>query len=406
MATFRYKAVSQTGEVIEGELDGSDKAAVIERLHQQGHTPIRADQVHGGGGLSLLNQPLFGTGTIGRREVMLLTRELATLLGAGLTLERALEILSELESDKVTNRVVLRLLEAIRGGSTFADALADQGRAFPAFYVSMVRAGETGGALEVVLERLGDLLERSQALRESVRSALIYPTLILVLAGGAIAVLLTVVLPEFEPFFADNGAALPLSTQIVIAVAEALENWWWAGLIGLLIVISLMHQQLANPTTRRRWDALALRLPLLGDLTAKAEAARFSRTLGTLLSNGVPMLNALAIVKDTLSNSATAAAIGDIGGMLEEGRGLAGPLSEVPRFPPLAAQLVRVGEETGQLEPMLAKVADIFDGEVRRAVDRALALLVPALTLALGGLIALIIVSILGALFSVYELPL
>ena len=270
----------------------------------------------------------------------------------------------------------------------------------------MVRAGETGGALEVVLERLGDLLERAHSLRESVRSALIYPVLILVLAGGAIAVLLTVVLPEFKPFFDDAGAALPLSTRIVIAVAAAIEDYWWAGLAAVLLIVLLLRQWLANPASRRRWDAMVLRLPLLGDVTAKAEAARFSRTLGTLIANGVPMLSALAIVKDTLVNSATAAAIGEIGGRLQEGHGLAGPLAEVPRFPPLAAQLVRVGEETGRLEDMLAKVADIFDAEVRRAVDRALALLVPALTLALGGLIALIIVSILGAMFSVYELPL
>ena len=406
MATFHYKAVTQSGEIVEGELEGADKAAVIERLHRQGHTPIRADELRGGASASLLTRPLFGGGGIGRRQVMLFTREMATLLGAGLTLERALEILVGLDGDAAVQRLITRLLEAIRGGATFADALAGQGRAFPPYYISMVRAGETGGALEVVLERLGDLLERAQSLRESVRSALIYPILILVLAGGAIAVLLTVVLPEFEPFFDDAGAALPLSTRIVIAVAAAIETYWWAGLLGVLLLFLLLRSWLANPSSRRRWDAMVLRLPLLGDLTAKAEAARFSRTLGTLIANGVPMLSALTIVKDTLVNSATAAAIGEIGGRLQEGHGLAGPLAEVPRFPPLAAQLVRVGEETGRLEDMLVKVADIFDAEVRRAVDRALALLVPALTLALGGLIALIIVSILGAMFSVYELPL
>ena len=405
MPLYRYKAVSRAGEMIEGELAGADKGAVIERLHQLGHTPIRADEVSGGGG-GWLARPLLGTGRIGRREIAVFTREMATLLGAGLTLERALEILAGLSDHEPTRRMLARLLETIRSGASFADALAAQGAAFPRYYVSMVRAGEAGGALEQVLARLGDYMERAQALRESVRSALIYPTIVAVMAGGAIVMLLTVVLPQFTPLFEDAGAALPPSTRIVVAVGEAVEDYGWAGLAVLLALALLIRQQLASPALRARWDALLLRLPLAGDLIAKAETARFSRILATLLSNGVPMLSALAIVKDTLANRVTAKAIEDIGTSLKEGEGLAEPLAKARHFPALSAQLVRVGEETGQLEQMLHKVADIYDQEVRRAVDRMLALLVPGMTLALGGLIALIIGSILSAMFSVYDIPL
>jgi general secretion pathway protein F len=370
-----------------------------------GHTPIRADEVRGPAGGRPWSLTLFTAGRVGRREIALFTREMATLLGAGLTLERALEILTGLSDHEPTRRMLARLLETIRGGASFADALAERGE-FPGFYVSMVRAGEAGGALEEVLHRLSDYLERAQALRESVRSALIYPAIVVVMAGASVVVLLTVVLPQFTPLFEDAGASLPTLTRVVMAAGNAVQDYGWAGLAGLLVLALLLRQQLATPAGRARWDALALKLPLFGDLIAKAEAARFSRTLATLLSNGVPMLSALAIVKDTLANRVTAKAIEDIGTSLKEGEGLAGPLAKARHFPALSAQLVQVGEETGQLEEMLHKVADIYDQEVRRAVDRMLALLVPGLTLALGGLIALIIGSILSAMFSVYDIPL
>ena len=406
MPLYRYRAVSRAGEVIDGELAGADKSAVIERLHQMGHTPIRAEEVRGSRGGRPWTLTLLSARRAGRREIALFTREMATLLGAGLTLERALEILAGLSDHEPTRRLLARLLESIRGGGSFADALAERGETFPRFYVSMVRAGEAGGALEEVLQRLSDYLERAQALRESVRSALIYPAIVVLMAGASIAVLLTVVLPQFTPLFEDAGAALPPLTRIVIAAGRAVEDYGWAGLAGVLVLALLIRQQLATPAGRARWDALALSLPLAGDLIAKAETARFSRTLATLLSNGVPMLSALAIVKDTLANRVTAKAIEDIGTSLKEGEGLAEPLAKARHFPALSAQLVRVGEETGQLEQMLHKVADIYDQEVRRAVDRMLALLVPGMTLALGGLIALIIGSILSAMFSVYDIPL
>jgi general secretion pathway protein F len=391
--------------MIEGELDGPDQAAVIERLHQMGHTPIRADAVSGAQRQPFLQRSLFAGGRISRRELALFTREMATLLGAGLTLERALEILGDLSDRDSVRRLITRLVDAIRGGSSFADALAGRGDVFPGYYISMVRAGEAGGALDVVLERLSEFMERAQALRESVRSALVYPMIVVVMAGAAVTVMLTVVLPQFTPLFEDAGEALPPLTRVVVAAGDAIRDYWWLGLALVALLIVFGRQQMANPTSRARWDALFLRTPLFGDLIAKAETARFSRTLGTLLANGVPMLGALGIVKETLVNSATRRAVVEIGNSLKEGEGLAGPLANATEFPALSAQLVRVGEETGRLEEMLFKIADIFDREVGRSVDRMLALMVPGLTLALGGLIAVIIGAILSAMFSVYDLP-
>lgn len=405
MPQFRYKAVTNAGELIEGKLDGADQSAVIERLHQMGHTPIRADAVSGAYRQPLLQRSLFSKRRIGRRELGLFTREVATLLGAGLPLERALEILGGLSDQESVRHLINRLLEALRGGSSFADALADRGAVFPTYYVSMVRAGEAGGALDVVLERLSEFMERAQALRESVRSALVYPIIVVVMSGAAVTVMLTVVLPQFTPLFEDAGEALPPLTRAVVTAGNIVRDFWWLLLASILVLILLVHQQLAHPVSRARWDAWFLRTPLLGDLIAKAETARFSRTLATLLANGVPMLGALGIVKETLSNSATREALAEIANSVKEGEGLAEPLASAPQFPALSAQLVRVGEETGRLEEMLFKVADIFDREVSRSVDRMLALLVPGLTLALGGLIAVIIGAILSAMFSVYDLP-
>jgi general secretion pathway protein F len=239
-----------------------------------------------------------------------------------------------------------------------------------------------------------------------VRSALIYPAILLVMAGLSIVVLLTLVVPEFQPLFEDAGEALPLATRVLVAVGGVFERWFWLmALVAIALVLFVRHR-LANPGFRRRWDGMMLRLPLFGDLARKIEVARFARTLGTLLGNGVALLGALTIVKDTLSNTVIGAAVEGVADRLKEGKGLAEPMAASGVFPALAVQLVRVGEEVGELETMLTKVADIFDAEVGRTTQRLLSLLVPMLTIGLGMLIAAIIGSVLVAFLSVNELAL
>ncbi len=267
MAWFSYKAVTTDGEVIEGELEALDRRAAIERLRSQGHVPIRAEERRGGRSFRRVG---FRRGArIPSGAVALLTRELSMLLQSGLPLDRALSILASLAAEGPMRRLVERILDQVRGGTSLAEALEAQGEVFPSFYAGMVRAGEAGGALELVLERLADTLERAQSLRESVKSALIYPMLVVILSIGALIIMMTLVIPSFRPLFEDSGAAMPLLTQIVIGLSDFVRDFWWglAGALALLVYGVRRHN--ATPAGRLRWDRWLLGLPLLGDLVLK-----------------------------------------------------------------------------------------------------------------------------------------
>ena len=404
MPRYRYEAVDAAGEVLRDELEAISVDVAVEHLRDRGLLPLSVNEAKGGllgGGVG---QPLFSKRrALSRKAVALLTQQLASLLGAGMPLDRALTILIGVAEDERGKILLERVQEKVRGGSTLADALEAQGT-FSRFYLNMIRAGEAGGALETVLKRLTEFLERSQALRESGTSALIYPIILLSVAALSVIILLTFVVPQFQRLFADAGKALPLATQIVIALGEGFRHYWWAGLIVVGLIVVAARQQMSRPASRARWDRWLLRLPLFGDLIAKVETARLSRTLGTLLGNGVSLLNALMIVRETLSNQVLAGALGEVAEHAKTGRGLAEPLLETGNFPKLAVQMIRVGEETGQLQEMLLQVADTYDGEVQTAVKRLLTLLEPVLILGLGVVVAGIIMSILVAILSLNEL--
>ena len=404
MPRYRYEAVDNAGEVLHDEIEAPTPEAAVERLRDQGLLPLSVKEAQGGFLRGGLGQPLFSKRrALSRKSVTLLTQQLANLLHAGMPLDRALTILISVSEDEQSRTLLERVQEKVRGGSSLADALEAQS-AFSRFYLNMIRAGETGGALEVVLKRLTEFLERSQALRETVTSALIYPIILLSVSALSVIILLTFVVPQFQQLFADAGKALPLATQIVIAVGDGFRHYWWVGALALVLIVAALRQQLSQPVSRARWDRWFLRLPLFGDLIAKVETARLSRTLGTLLGNGVSLLNALTIVRETLTNQVLATALGEVAEHVKTGRGLAEPLLEAGNFPKLAVQMIRVGEETGQLQEMLLQVADTYDGEVQTAVKRMLTLLEPALILGLGVIIAGIIMSILVAILSLNEL--
>ena len=404
MPRYRYEAVDASGEVVRDELDAATLDAAIARLRDQGLLPLTVNEAKSGFLRGGFGQPLFSKRrALSRKTIALLTQQLASLLHAGMPLDRALTILIGVTEDEQAKPVLERVQEKVRGGSSLADALEVQG-VFSRFYLNMIRAGEAGGALDVVLKRLTEFLERSQALRETVTSALIYPIILLSVSALSVIILLTFVVPQFQRLFADAGKALPLATQIVIAVGDGFRYYWWVGAILVVLLSAVARRQLSQPESRARWDDRFLRLPLFGDLIAKVETARLSRTLGTLLGNGVSMLNALTIVRETLSNQVLAGALGEVAEHVKTGRGLADPLLEAGRFPKLAVQMIRVGEETGQLQEMLLQVADTYDGEVQTAVKRLLTLLEPALILGLGVIIAGIIMSILVAILSLNDL--
>jgi general secretion pathway protein F len=405
MPRFRYKSVTPVGELVQGEMEALTRAAVIERLHNDGHTPIRADELTQRSAVRLLPDGLFRRKVLSGTDAVLLTRELATLLRAGVPLERALVILVNLADHGPKHRLMQAVLERVRGGSSLADALEAYRETLPSFYIAMVRAGEAGGALESVLARLADALERAQSLKATVRSAMYYPIIVLIVAAVSLVVLLTRVVPEFRPLFEGTGAAMPTSTRVIIALGEWLTTYWWLVIVvpaGLALVARHLY---GRPEVRIRCDRAMLKIPLLGDLTTKLEVARFTRTLGTLLGNGVSILNALTIAVDTLGNRALAQEAGGLADRLKKGDGLAAPLMASGVFPRLAVQLIQVGEEGGQLEDMLLRVASIYDEETRQTLQRMLALLVPMITILLGLVVAAVISSMLTAILSAYDLP-
>lgn len=402
MALYRYKAVSPSGETLQGEMEAGNSDEVIERLQNQGNVPIQAREADAGG-LPLTRLMSFRRG-VSQRDLVLFTQQMATLLSAGLPLDRALGVLTELAENERMSRLVGDIRDQVRGGSTLSDAMEAQHGVFSRLYINMVRAGEVGGSLDETLERLGEYLGRSQDLKENVLSALVYPVLLLFMAAASLIIMLVWVVPQFMPLFEELGSDLPILTRVVLAFGYGLQNYWWALLLLLAGAIWFMRRQLAQPESRYWWHERFLRIPLVGDLLRRMEVARLSRTLGTLLRNGVPMLSALSIARNVVNNAVLGKAVEEASGEVKTGGGLAHTLAADGHFPYLALQMISVGEETGQLDAMLLKVADVYDREVRVAVDRLLSLMVPVLILVLAVIIAVIILSILMAILSANQL--
>lgn len=404
MPSFRYKAIDPSGAAVEGVMEAASEAAVIQQLHDSGHVPVRAEHVTHASARNWLSRDLFTRERLSQNNLAIVTRELSTLLHAGLPLDRALSILIELAESPSVGATLTRVRDRVRDGATLADALgADKGN-FPSYYLNMVRAGESGGAMEVVLSRLAEYIARSQATQQQIRTALVYPVFLLGMAAVAVVILFTVVVPEFKPLFEDAGQQLPLATQIFIAIGDAVQGYWWAIAIVVVLAVVGFRRFLTTPSGRRSWDRFVLGLPVIGAIVTKVEASRLGRTVGTLLQNGVPVLSALAIVRETVGNTIIAGTLEEAATGVKRGQGLAAPLAATERFPPLFIHLLRVGEESGQMVDMLIRAADIFEAETQRAVERMLALLVPVLTIAMGVLIAGIIGSILVALLSINKL--
>ncbi len=400
MPLYTYKAVRIDGQPEEGEMEAADEAALVAKLQKEGLIPVKTRVA---GGLSAM---LSGGARkrAGDKEIESFTRQLATLLEAGMPLDRSLQLMIELSEDELLGGMLNDIQEKVRGGANFSDALEAQGGTFSRLYVNMVRAGEASGSLESALSRLAEYLESSAELKETIKSALIYPTILLVVAGMSLVLLLVFVVPQFSSLFEDMGAALPTPTRIVIAAGDFFRDYWWAMLSGVALIAAAWQKRMQNPEVRSRWDTRILGWPLFGELVWKLETARFCHTLSTLLENGMPLLGALGLAKEVVGNMHMQAQLGEISEHLKRGRGLAGPLTEQQVFPKMALQMIRVGEESGHLDPMLAKVARLYDQETRDVVKRLLTLLEPVLIISLGIAVAFIIISILMAVLGANEL--
>nr|WP_239552714.1 type II secretion system F family protein [Oceanisphaera litoralis] len=384
-------------------MEGQNERAIVQQLQQRGLIPLSVEQDAG-------QRHSPGAGWLqrrrtGERQIQALTQDLAALLKAGIPLERALGIMIEVHSQTGDIRLLSQIREGIQRGQALSVVLAEQGSGFSPFYLNMIRAAEVSGNLELGLADLALYLERSRQLREKALSALIYPIILVLVSAVSLLIILTYVIPQFQQLFADMGQTMPLSTRIVIGSAEFLRDMGPWLLLALLLALIAGQRLLARPESRLAWDGFTLRLPLAGALIRRLEVARFSRSLGTLMKGGVPLLNALTIARDTVNNRLLAQTVGEAADSLKEGKRLADPLQASGLFPPLAIQMIRVGEETGQLETMLLKVADRYDREVESTIQRLLTILEPVLIVGLGVIIAGIIISILVAILSINELP-
>ncbi|MDD5577922.1 MAG: type II secretion system F family protein [Methylobacter sp.] len=410
MPLYTYKVVNSLGETEEGMREAVDEKLLLTALQSEGYIPIR---IAPASAKAFLGLRLGGKKSkLSQKDLALFTGELAVLLESGLPLDKSLLVLMDLtEDNEALTKLISRVLEKVKGGSSLADALErrksstrKRGGIFTKFYLNMIRAGEAGGSLGEVLTRLSEYLERSQELKDTVSTALIYPAILLIMSLASLFVMLTFVVPQFTEMFESAGKALPISTQIVVGLAEWLQSYWWALAGGIVSVSAYMNFQLSDPVKKKVWDGRFLKLPLFGNILLNKETANISRTLGTLLGNGVSILVALVIVRETVDNQVLAAAIQDTEEQLKQGKHMSDALLEKGIFPKMAMQMIKMGEETGRLEEMLLRVATIYDKQLRVSIQRMLAFLEPVLIISLGLMIAGIIVSILLAILSVNDL--
>ena len=382
--------------MVEGVIEAVDEKAAIERLKNAGYIPLNVAAPREGIRKRLSLKSSKGS-------IMTFTTELSVLLGAGLPIDRSLNILSDISESDEMKVVIQSILKSIREGSSFSDALSKHPKIFTKLYANMIRAGEAGGVLDVVLDKLNEFLESSKALKDHVFSVMIYPTILLLTGGASIVVLITFVLPKFSVIFAELGGSLPLSTKILLGFSNGLKTYWWIVAAGIAAGWIMFRNFIGSDAGRYKWDSFKLKL--MGDIIRKLETARFCRTLGTLLKSGVPLLQALHNSKDVISNRVIASAIDSVSSGAKEGKGIAAPLSTTKMFPQLALSMIKVGEETGQLDTMLMKVATTYEKSLNVAIKRFVTLLEPVMILGMGIIMGFIVISMLLAIFSIVDLP-
>jgi general secretion pathway protein F len=402
MPAFRYRAVSGGGEVLTGELDGASQSNVVAQLQQRGLIVLKVDQA--GKRSSLLDMQIGGAAKLSGSELVDVTRELASMLGAGQDLDRSLRFMVEGAANARVRGVLSRLRERVRDGAALAASLQLEPKSFSRLYIGLVRAGEAGGDLAGTLDRLAGMLERQRSLKSTIQSAMIYPAILVIAAVGSIMLLLTKVLPQFVPLFAENGVALPASTAFLLAVGNAVSDYGLAGLVLSVAAIFGLRVWLKRPGPRRAADELLLRLPVWGGLLRDVLAAQFTRTLGTLLNNGVPLLNAMAVVQDVIANKVAQAAVQKAADAAKAGQGISKALAASGVFPARTVQMLRLGEESAQLGTMALRAADIHEERTRLGVERVVALLVPAITILMGAAVAGIVSSLLLAMLSLNDI--
>ncbi len=401
MAIFRYKAVNAHGVFSEGQVDAVDTRSVVSRLQTMGLIPVSIDEP---AGQRATRSKKIYLQRVSKKDILFFTEELSTLIHAGLPLYRSLTIAAELASKPALRTVIHDVLNQIKAGKSLAESLAAHPRHFTRLYVNMVRAGEAGGVLDVILQRLVEFERSADELRSYLVSALIYPVLLTGVGLTSIGILLYFVIPKFAGIFEEMGAAIPPATMAMLWVSKMTRSYWWIGIGSIAGIVTAVRYSITTPGGRRIWDALKLKLPVLGTTVLKMEMARFARTLGTLLTSAVPLISGVRIVQDIASNKIVAEGISKIADGAKRGEGVSRPMREAGVFPALAIHLVEVGEETGRLDTMLLQVADVYEKDVKTSIKALTSIFEPAIILVMGIIVGTVVLSMLMAIFSINEI--
>jgi type IV pilus assembly protein PilC len=402
-ATFQYKVRDSQGRLLQGSLDGDNQALVATKLRQMGYTPIAIEQERS----KTLQRDLAIPGLtdrVGGKDVAVFSRQFATMISSGLSLIRALHILHEQTENKQLAKVVDEVRLDVEKGASLSQALARHPKVFNRLYVAMIRSGETGGVLDGVLVQLAGILEKQVELKRKIKSAMTYPVAVMCLVLLIVTAMLVFVVPTFEKLYADLGGTLPLPTRILLTVSGIVTKWLPVIIVVEVAGVFAFRRWVQSERGRAMWDGFKLRVPIFGKLVHKTALTRFSRTLAVLLRSGVPILEALEITSETVNNTVIAAAVKETQDAVKRGESIAAPLSAHAVFPPMVVQMLAVGEETGQVDSMLEKVADFYDQEIEATVDALTSLLEPLLIVVMGGAVGGMVVALYMPMFNVINL--
>ena len=400
MDTFFFRAVASDGKIRTGSIAGESERNVAGDLRKQGLIPVYVGTAPKGTSFEI-KLPAWGLRK--RHNVLFFTQELSTLLNASVPLDRALSITAELTDKPSFRLLVLDVLRVLKSGKTLADSLATHPDHFSELYINMVRAGEAAGSLAVVFERLADFERTRDDLRNYIISSMIYPALLASVGLCSILILLDFVVPRFATIFDGTSMKVPVPAQIMIEASRIVRTYWWMGASALVLLISTWKLYTRTAAGRMWWDALRLRIPLIGDALLKSETSRFARAMGTLIANTVPLVQSINIAAATLNNQILSTALVSVAQGVKRGEGIAAPMRKVAVFPPLVSHLLTVGEETGRLDQMFARMADIYENDTRASIRRFTSIFEPVIILVMGVLVGSLILSMLLAITSIND---
>ena len=408
MPVFKYSAQTLQGKPVTGEIEGQDANDAKAKLRQQRLVPLRlalvADRtsivkkVKEPNALERMMLP-----KVSSKELQIFTRQFATLINAGIPVVESLGVLTQGSTTPVLKEMLLKAKAAIEGGKTLGDALAQNNRAFDNFYCNMVRAGEASGTLDVILGRMSIYLEKTEKMKNQIKSAMMYPTMILLVAGLVICLILIFIIPKFQEMYKSSGSELPWLTQQVVALSDWLRHNWWMALAVAIMTPLLLKNYYETEDGKRTFDELFMRLPLFGDVFTKSGVARFSRTMATLLSSGVPLLDAIEVGAKTVGNSVIEKSLLKCRESVAIGKGFSGPINKIPIIPRMVGQMIEIGEQTGSLDAMLGKIADFYEDEVDNAIKGLMTLIEPILLVLIGGIIAVLVLAMYLPIFGMAD---